>query len=72
MESGREKKGEEKGSDFQIIIRKMGNQEGKEWADQTFCLEQCAHAYISLNIRWVWPKKEVFLTDCDSLPLIVH
>ena len=51
MEDGRERKGEEEESGFQIAIRKMGNQDRKEGAPQTFCLELCAHACISLNIR---------------------
>ncbi|ELK38525.1 Peripheral plasma membrane protein CASK [Myotis davidii] len=51
MGGERKRKGEEKGRDLRTAVRKMGNQEGKVRADQTFCSEQCAHAHISLNIR---------------------
>lgn len=51
MEYERDRKEEEEGSGFLIVVWKIGNEEGKEGAPQTFCLELCAHAYISLNIR---------------------
>lgn len=49
MADGRERK--EEGSGFLIAVRKIGNQEGKKGAPQTFYLQLCAHAYVNLNIR---------------------